>query len=75
MIPPDLPVPIGFKLAQLLGARLPLAITARADAGAEPQARAAGMDGFLRKPVTGAMLAEALAAMAPGLEPAREAGP
>ena len=42
----------------------------RADAGAEPQARAAGMDGFLRKPVTGVMLAEALAALpAPVLPP------
>lgn len=75
----DLPGLDGFELARLLraqGRKLPLlAITARADAGAEPQARAAGMDGFLRKPVTGAMLAEALAALEPGLEPAREAGP
>ncbi|WP_374473597.1 ATP-binding protein [Arenimonas sp.] len=71
----DLPGLDGFELARLLraqGRRLPLlAITARADAGAEPQARAAGMDGFLRKPVTGAMLAEALAA----LDPARVPGP
>lgn len=71
----DLPGLDGFELARLLraqGRRLPLlALTARADAGAEPQARAAGMDGFLRKPVTGAMLAEALAAM----EPARAPGP
>jgi signal transduction histidine kinase/CheY-like chemotaxis protein len=71
----DLPGLDGFELARLLraqGRRLPLlAITARADAGAEPQARAAGMDGFLRKPVTGAMLADALAA----LDPARVPGP
>ena len=33
-----------------------VAVTARADAEAEPQAMAAGFDGFLRKPVTGAML-------------------
>jgi len=64
----DLPGLDGFELARLLrkqGRRLPLlALTARADADAERQARAAGMDGFLRKPVTGAMLAEALSAPA-----------
>jgi CheY-like chemotaxis protein len=38
-----------------------LALTARADPDAEPAARAAGMAGFLRKPVTGEMLAEAIA--------------
>ncbi|MGY1458946.1 hypothetical protein ACW5F0_09905 [Luteimonas sp. A534] len=32
----------------------------RADAEAEPLARDAGFDGFLRKPVTGAMLGEAI---------------
>ena len=37
-----------------------VAVTARADADAEPQARRAGFDLFLRKPVTGAMLAEAI---------------
>ncbi|WP_160171910.1 ATP-binding protein [Arenimonas donghaensis] len=62
----DLPGLDGFELARLLrrqGRRLPLlALTARADADAERQALAAGMDGFLRKPVTGAMLAEALSA-------------
>ncbi len=62
----DLPGLDGFQLARLLrarGERLPLlALTARADGDAERQALAAGMDGFLRKPVTGAMLAEALAA-------------
>lgn len=64
----DLPGLDGFELARLLrkqGRRLPLlALTARADADAERQALAAGMDGFLRKPVTGAMLAEALSAQA-----------
>ena len=63
----DLPGFDGFQLARLLrsrGEKLPLlALTARADGDAERQALAAGMDGFLRKPVTGAMLAEALAAV------------
>ena len=40
-----------------------LAVTARADADAEAQARAAGFDGFLRKPVTGDLLARALEAL------------
>ena len=52
------------ELARLLRARgetLPLlALTARADPQAEPESRAAGMDGFLRKPVTGAQLRRAL---------------
>ncbi|MCY7354740.1 MAG: Two-component system sensor histidine kinase- response regulator hybrid protein, partial [Lysobacter sp.] len=54
----------GLALARQLrahGFRPPLiAVTARADAGAEPQSRAAGFDGFVRKPVTGAMLAVAI---------------
>jgi CheY-like chemotaxis protein len=37
-----------------------VAVTARADAEAEPLARAAGFDGFLRKPLTGAMLTRAI---------------
>jgi CheY-like chemotaxis protein len=41
-------------------ARPLIAVTARADAEAEPQALAAGFDGFLRKPLTGAMLADAI---------------
>jgi CheY-like chemotaxis protein len=61
----DLPGIDGFGLARQLrmqgfGAPL-IAITARADADAEPQAREAGFDGFVRKPVTGAMLATLLA--------------
>lgn len=66
----DLPGVTGLDLARLIRARglsLPLlAVTARADAGAEADARAAGMDGFLRKPVTGDLLAAALAAL-PGM--------
>ena len=61
----DLPAIDGFELATLIrqnGWTLPLvAVTARVDAVSERRARAAGMEGYLRKPVTGAMLAEALA--------------
>ena len=61
----DLPGLDGLALARALRARgfaKPLiAVTARADADAEPAALAAGFDGFLRKPVTGALLAEAIA--------------
>ncbi len=60
----DLPGLDGLALARQLrlgGFRAPLiAITARADAEAEPQARAAGFDDFLRKPVTGDMLADTI---------------
>jgi ligand-binding sensor domain-containing protein/CheY-like chemotaxis protein/nitrogen-specific signal transduction histidine kinase len=60
----DLPGLDGFELARLLraqGHRLPLvALTARSDATSERLALEAGMEGFLRKPVTGAMLAAAL---------------
>ncbi|MFC7302330.1 hybrid sensor histidine kinase/response regulator [Cognatiluteimonas weifangensis] len=70
----DLPGMDGLALAQALraqGVAMPLlAITARADAEAEPQARAAGFDGFLRKPLTGAMLAEAIEALLPLPDPA-----
>lgn len=61
----DLPGLDGFALARQLrvfGHAMPLvAVTARADAEAEPAARAAGFDGFLRKPVTGEILTEAIA--------------
>jgi CheY-like chemotaxis protein len=65
----DLPGMDGLALARVLrsqgfGASL-LAVTARSDAGAEAQARDAGFDGFLRKPVAGAMLAQALARLLP----------
>lgn len=65
----DLPGIDGFALARQLRAtgfdRPLLAVTARADPDAEPQANAAGFDGFLRKPVTGEILAEALQALLP----------
>ncbi|GAA3933300.1 hybrid sensor histidine kinase/response regulator [Luteimonas lutimaris] len=60
----DLPGIDGFALARQLRAtgfdRPLLAVTARADPEAEPQATAAGFDAFLRKPVTGEILAEAI---------------
>ncbi len=66
----DLPGMDGLALARMLRAQgfsAPLlAVTARSDAGAEAQARDAGFDGFLRKPVTGVMLAQALARLLPG---------
>ena len=61
----DLPGMDGLALARqlrALGQRMPLiAVTARADVEAEPMARAAGIDGFVRKPLTTALLANALA--------------
>lgn len=63
----DLPGMDGLELARLLRARgvaMPLlAVTARADADAERQAQDAGFNGFLRKPVTGDLLAKALDAL------------
>ncbi|MGH8077228.1 MAG: hybrid sensor histidine kinase/response regulator, partial [Lysobacter sp.] len=60
----DLPGLDGFALARqlrVLGVDLPLiAITARADAEAQPKAMAAGFDRFIRKPVTRAMLTQVL---------------
>ena len=60
----DLPGLDGIALARMLRAQgfaAPLlAVTARSDADAQAQARAAGFDDFLRKPVSGARLAEAL---------------
>ncbi len=65
----DLPGIDGLALAPLLrqnGFAGPLvAVTARTDADAEAAAAKAGFDAFLRKPVTGAMLAQALAAVLP----------
>jgi CheY-like chemotaxis protein len=68
----DLPGIDGLALARQLraqgfGAPL-LAVTARADTDAEPLARAAGFNGFLRKPVTGQMLADALLALVGGAD-------
>lgn len=66
----DLPGVDGLQVARLVrqreaaGVHLPIvAITARAGGQEEAQTRAAGMDGFLRKPVTGAQLQEAIAAV------------
>jgi CheY-like chemotaxis protein len=62
----DLPGMDGLSLARQLRAQgfsaALLAVTARADGEAEVLAASAGFDGFLRKPVTGEMLAEAIAA-------------
>ena len=61
----DLPGLDGVALARQMrvqGFTAPLlAVTARADADAEPMAFDAGFDGFLRKPVTGDLLAAAIA--------------
>ncbi len=60
----DLPGMDGLALAQHLraqGLTMPMiAITARADSGAESEAKAAGFDAFLRKPLTGDALGHAL---------------
>ncbi|WP_202844319.1 sensor histidine kinase [Luteimonas saliphila] len=65
----DLPGIDGLTLAQLMrqkGFSQPLiAVTARADGEAEAATQQAGFDAFVRKPVTGAMLAEALASALP----------
>jgi CheY-like chemotaxis protein len=64
----DLPGVDGFQIARLIrqrehaGQRLPIvAVTARSGSGDELHARAAGMDGFLCKPLSGEQLASALA--------------
>jgi CheY-like chemotaxis protein len=66
----DLPRIDGFQVARLIrqrehaARRVPIiAVTARSGGGGgdEARARAAGMDGFLRKPLTGEQLADALA--------------
>ena len=64
----DLPGVDGFQIARLIRQREPdarhvpiIAVTARSGGRDEARAREAGMDGFLRKPVTGEQLAAALA--------------
>ncbi|MGV8940351.1 MAG: ATP-binding protein [Lysobacter sp.] len=73
----DLPGLDGLALARELRAQgfmQPLiAITARAGIDAEAQAKAAGFDRFARKPVTGEMLRELLAAHEPKADPLSEA--
>lgn len=60
----DLPGMDGLTLAQHLRGQSPtmamIAVTARADGDAEHDAQAAGFDAFLRKPLTGEGLANAL---------------
>jgi signal transduction histidine kinase/CheY-like chemotaxis protein/streptogramin lyase len=63
----DLPGIDGFRLAQMIrqregdGPHMPIvAITARSGGDEEARVRDAGMDGFLRKPLTGAQLAAEL---------------
>jgi CheY-like chemotaxis protein len=63
----DLPGVDGFQIARLVrqrepaGSHLPIvAITARSTAGDAARARAAGMDGFVRKPVSGAQLVRSI---------------
>lgn len=68
----DLPGVDGFQLARLIrrcetDRRLPVvAVTARTSATDEMQARDAGMDGFLRKPLSGEQLMAALASVLEG---------
>ncbi len=66
----DLPGMDGHQLTRMIRARegggrhLPIiAITARSGGDEERQAREAGMDGFLRKPISGEQLAQALDAL------------
>jgi signal transduction histidine kinase/ligand-binding sensor domain-containing protein/CheY-like chemotaxis protein len=67
----DLPGVDGFQIARLIrqrehvGKRMPIvAVTARSGSEDEARARAAGMDGFLHKPLSGEQLASALALIA-----------
>ena len=63
----DLPGLDGFELARIIrsqGYVLALvALTARADSQAEPLAMAAGMHGFMRKPVTSQLLQDKVEAV------------
>ncbi|ULU25139.1 hybrid sensor histidine kinase/response regulator [Dyella terrae] len=65
----DLPGIDGFQIARLIrqreepGCRIPIvALTARSGGDEEVRARDAGMDGFLRKPLTGEQLSDAIQA-------------
>jgi len=66
----DLPGVDGFQVARMIrqrehvGQPMPIvAVTARSGIEDEARARAAGMDGFLRKPLSGEQLASALASI------------
>ena len=68
----DLPGVDGFQIARLIrqrepaGVHLPIiAVTARSGSEDESRARAAGMDDFLRKPLSGEQLTGALARLQP----------
>jgi signal transduction histidine kinase/ligand-binding sensor domain-containing protein/ActR/RegA family two-component response regulator len=68
----DLPGVDGFQIARLIrqreqaGTHLPIiAVTARSGSEDETRARAAGMDDFLRKPLSGEQLSGALARLQP----------
>jgi CheY-like chemotaxis protein len=66
----DLPGVDGLQVARLIrqGRHAHIwivSITARSGGDEEARSRAAGMDGFLRKPLTGAQLADALTAVPP----------
>jgi CheY-like chemotaxis protein len=69
----DLPALDGIAIAgqlRAMGYELPLiAVTARSDAYAEQQVLAAGFNGFLRKPVTGDMLIDAIVQARAGKSP------
>ncbi|MCC7632669.1 hybrid sensor histidine kinase/response regulator [Stenotrophomonas rhizophila] len=69
----DLPALDGIAIAgqlRTMGYELPLiAVTARSDAYAERQVLDGGFDGFLRKPVTGDMLVDAIAQARAGRQP------
>jgi signal transduction histidine kinase/ActR/RegA family two-component response regulator len=77
----DLPGVDGFQIARLIrqrepsGQRVPIvAVTARSASEDELRAHAAGMDGFLRKPLTGEELAAALARVVASVAEVVEAG-
>ncbi len=77
----DLPGVDGFQIARLIrqrehaGEHLPIvAVTARSGSEDEAQARAAGMDGFLRKPLSGEQLAAMLAQVVPDAAACVEGG-
>lgn len=63
----DLPGIDGFELARLLQGRIPrlLALTARSDQDSAQQARSAGFDLFLRKPIDAGQLRSALTSARP----------